>query len=90
MKFIKICFFFLFIEIIHTFCWYVEARLSIEVHNTPVRTQNIINALHLCYMLTYFIGSFSNKVKNSVLTNANWISIFFGLGHGVYNLQINT
>ena len=68
----------------------MEARFSIKVHKTPDRIQNMINALRLCYMLTHFIGLFSNKVKNSVLTNVERIYKFFGLRHGTYSLKIKT
>ena len=47
MKFINILFM-RFIEFIHTFCLYVEARFLIEVHMTPDEIQNMINALRLC------------------------------------------
>ena len=48
----------------------------IKLHKTSDITQNMINALRLCYILTHFIGLFSNKVENSVLTKFNWIYIF--------------
>ena len=72
-----------FIEFIQTLSWYVKARLSIYVHMTPDRHKNMINTLRFCYILTHFIGSFSNKVKNFVLTNVNWTYTFFGLTHGL-------
>ena len=40
---------------------------------TPGRNQNMINGNH-------FIGSFSNKVKDSVLTKVNWIYNFLDSG----------
>ena len=68
----------------------MEARFLIKVLMRPDRIQDMINALRLCHMLTHFIGSLSNKVKNFVLTSVNWIYKIFGPGHAMSNLQIKT